>query len=468
VSRPRFLALSEFGPDNIIYHNGSKYQVKQVMLPLQEPEKRFIRAKLCQQCGYAHEGAEAHADICVNCGINLQHNSLYSESLLEMPTVKTVGRQRITSDEEERLRRGYDITTHMRFALANGKPRRIAGRVQPDNGVEPLLLTYAPAAALWRINHRWRRQVEDNGYQLEMRTGQWIGKQLPPNLARRAAEVEIRPNVRLLVRDTANALLMRTAQTADDPEGFLATLQYALGRGIQETYQVEASELASERIGEGDHRAILFWESAEGGLGVLHHLTTKPDAMRSVARRALEILHFDPNSGTDLRPGEDEQTGCARACYECLLSYYNQRDHIRLNRHLVRDYLRQLLTATVQVGSGERDYDAHYHALRAATDPDSDLERQLLDYLYQTKRNLPDAAQKQIDAIYSQPDFFYEPDVCVFCDGTPHDEPQQQAHDKQIRRELKDAGYRVIVIRYDQAVETQIEAHADLFGEGQI
>ncbi|MCO5206229.1 MAG: DEAD/DEAH box helicase [Anaerolineae bacterium] len=467
IARPRFLALSEFGPDNIIYHNGAKYQVKQVMLPLQEPEKRFLRAKLCQQCGYIHPGEQAHVDICVNCGNNLHSNSLYSESLLEMPTVKTVSRQRITSDEEERLRRGYDITTHLHFATANGKPRRVRATARPSAPAAALHLTYAPAASLWRINHRWRRQVEDNGYRLALGTGQWVGAKLPPNLARQATEPEIRPNVRLAVRDTANALLVRYAGEAEDTESFLATLQYALARGIQETYQVEASELASERIGEGDQRALLFWESAEGGLGVLKHIATKSDGIRAVARTALKILHFDPDTGKDLRPGEDEQSGCARACYECLLSYYNQRDHIRLNRHLVRDYLRQLMSATVEVGSGERDYEAQYHALRAATDPDSTLERQFLDYLYQTKRNLPDEAQKQIDDIYSQPDFFYEPDVCVFCDGTPHDEPQQKAHDKQSRRELKDGGYRVIAIRYDAKLETQIAQYTDIFGEAQ-
>lgn len=35
------------------------------------------------------------------------------------------------------------------------------------------------------------------------------------------------------------------------------------------------------------------------------------------------------------------------------------------------------------------------------------------------------------------PDFFFEPNVCVHCDVNVHDEPQQQAIDEAIRRELK-------------------------------
>src|SRR3712207_8091538 len=57
---------------------------------------------------------------------------------------------------------------------------------------------------------------------------------------------------------------------------------------------------------------------------------------RSVAREALRICHFDPDTGDEL----PEQAGeCVRACYRCLLSYSNQPVHAQLNRGTIGDVL---------------------------------------------------------------------------------------------------------------------------------
>ena len=137
---------------------------------------------------------------------------------------------------------------------------------------------------------------------------------------------------------------------------------------------------------------------------------------------------------------------------------------MQLNRHLIRDYLLSLAKASTQVGSGERDYEAHYHYLWEQTDADSDLERYFLDYLVQTGRRLPDTAQRPLADAYSVPDFFYEPNICIFCDGSVHDQPQQQAHDQQIRQQLRSQGYRVIIYRYDADLETLCQQYGDVFG----
>ena len=46
LSRPRFLGLSEFGPQSIIYHEGSTYRVKRAILTIRDEGTVTAAAKL--------------------------------------------------------------------------------------------------------------------------------------------------------------------------------------------------------------------------------------------------------------------------------------------------------------------------------------------------------------------------------------------------------------------------------------
>ncbi|MCS7254490.1 MAG: DUF1998 domain-containing protein [Armatimonadota bacterium] len=462
VTRPRFLALTEFGPGNIIYHEGAKYRVVRVILPPGRAETLLHRAKWCEVCGYFHEGRSADVDLCENCQTQLDgSNSQITNLLLEMTNVASWRAERIFCDEEERIRQGYEVTTHFRFAPSeDGGKRCIVATVFGEDRTELAKMTYGSAATLVRINHRWRvsRQI---GFNLDISTGFWT---------RAPEEVEevtvpftnIQPTltgVRLFVRDTHDILLFSLPLTEQRGREFWASLQYALQRGIQVVFELEETELASEHIGKGQHESILLWESAKGSLGVLKRLTSHPDALSEVAKAALQVCHFDPNSGNDLKPD------CVRACYDCLLSYSNQLDHLLINRHSVRDYLMMLSKSKSRVVHAPRDYDAHYNFLRGKTHTRSELERRFLDLLYQNRCRLPDEAQQYFPDIPCEVDFFYKPNICVFCDGPVHDQPEQQKKDREIRRKLREKGYRIISIRYDRDLQEQIQAYADVFKE---
>src|SRR5207302_9826984 len=77
ISRPRFLAVSEFGPRSFVYHEGSRYIINRVILPIGQDDEsdaplRTIAAKQCPACGYMHplEGG-ATVDECRFCHTTL-------------------------------------------------------------------------------------------------------------------------------------------------------------------------------------------------------------------------------------------------------------------------------------------------------------------------------------------------------------------------------------------------------------
>ena len=359
VSRPRFLALSEFGPRSLIYHQGRMYRVVRAKLNVGSvdyisgnSQLATISSLVCSQCGYGHlgepGGAQPLVNRCESCDALLTEHDWVRE-LYRVETVETVAVERISINDEERQRQGFELQTTYRFLP--GPDGVIQQRKAEVKQGEDILaeLTYAPAARLWRINRGWRRRKdkEQLGFYINPITGTWSKQDEPGGEDADSKDeglLDKVPNQRIVpfVEDHRNLLILAPVHALSLEA--MATLQAALKRGIEMTFQIEESELVAEPLPKADERrALMFYEAAEGGAGVLTRIASDPASLAQVASNALKLLHYNAPQGPwkleDL-PALEQTNAlgnriCEAGCYQCLLSYFNQPDHENINRRNV-------------------------------------------------------------------------------------------------------------------------------------
>lgn len=464
LTRPRFLAVSEFGPRAVVYHEGSRYEINKVILPhLTDEELLTQRAKLCEGCGYLHPIRSADGpDLCQYCGLML--GTPFAQ-LFRMQNVSTKRRDRINSDEEERTRMGYEIITGVRFAEHDGQPSYRTASVR-NGASETARLAYGQAATIWRINMGWIRRKKDTppGFVLDVERGYWAKKEDdtandPDDAPKAARTARVIP----FVEDTRNCLLFTPAVTPSLT--VMVSLMSALKRAIEAQFQLEDNELATELLPSGDEPTqILFFESAEGGAGVLRRLLDNPQSVAQVARRALEICHFDEETGADGRRAPNSREDCEAACYDCLMTYYNQRHHRLLDRHPICEPLMELSAAEVHSSPVAAPRNDHLDQLMRLAG--SELEREWLRFLEANHCRLPSKAQCLVERCNTRPDFLYEQyQTAIYVDGPHHEFPERQSRDRAQEEDMLDYGYTVIRFDYKDNWAEIVEKYPGIFGK---
>jgi hypothetical protein len=340
LQRARFLAISEFGPRSLIYHEGRAYRVMKAKLP---PEARTSDGSelatkdiyICSNCGACHE---SEVERCHACNSSMA-GEIPVKRTLRIDNVEAAPAERITANDEERVRQGFDIQTIFSWPRQDGRLQITEAHCRSGD-TSVLALQYANSAEISRLNKGLKRRKDQTvfGFNIDPRSGYWAKSEdedpdvdIPPDVVR---PVKIVP----IVRDRKNALLIRFENPEQYKPETITTVQHALVRAIEVVFQLEEGEILGEPLpARNNRRAILAYEATEGGAGVLSQLIEDPKPLAGVAREALALMHYDKvdeaiAAGDHALLIDREGEACVRGCYRCLLSYFNQPDHEMIDR----------------------------------------------------------------------------------------------------------------------------------------
>ncbi|MFF3005983.1 protein kinase [Kitasatospora sp. NPDC057940] len=487
LQRPRFLAIREFGPGALIYHEGARYQVTRVQLPPDASgDLATAESRRCAGCGYHHE-VQPGIDVCEMCGERLPNPR---GGLLQLRTVYTTPRERISSDEEERRRAGFRLETSYAFQDHGDRKGRLTSHVADAEGAPVLTVDYGDSATV-RITNLGRvrdRQDVPDGYWLDLGDGRWLNDKAAaeaiegtglPVVDEEGNEKRRKKRVLPYVEDRRNILVVTLDEA--QPEPIALSFMYALERGIEAAFELEDAELTAELLppDDGPRRRILLTEAAEGGAGVLRRLQHDRDALARAARTALDLCHFDPVDGAD-RGGPAEGEECARGCYECLLTYGNQGHHRQLSRHTARPLLLRLATARTEREARGGSRSERYRLLAASAPGDAagaapagaletDLVAlvaagDLLAWLKAKGHRLPDEVARFVPEAAAKPDLIFRVDganVAVFVDGPAHGD--DAARDDEAADRLQEMSWDVLRFPVGGDWDSIVEKNADYF-----
>ena len=121
LQRPRFLALAEFGPRSLVYHEGRAHRVVRALLSAGHRESATSDTQLatkpvriCAHCGAGHFRDDV--SMCHACGTSLGDADVVGNTY-RIENVATYPADHITANDEERQRQGFDLQTTFEWAI---------------------------------------------------------------------------------------------------------------------------------------------------------------------------------------------------------------------------------------------------------------------------------------------------------------------------------------------------------------
>lgn len=461
LSRPKSLALTEFGPQNIIYNNGGKFRISRMMITGDVTPNTFFYNPQTGVIYRNQENASHHTDIITGESLD-GISKMIPGFCIQLQDMVAQENAKITCQEEERSRKSYQLRTF--FSSDNTHAIKTC-ELKNENGTHLANIRYIPSCRLTYILES-KNDKNANGFAFDTKTGDWVSaERMAIHMQKQQQHPEEPDNikyVKLFTETTANAIYIQPLEAlALANKGAVRTFLYALKQAIEDVFQIEDSEIGAEVMGEGTIPNVLIYENAEGSLGVLERFVIEPASYHAVIKRAYEICY-----GKSTPLSDEERAKLIPADYTNLLNYYNQPYHQLIDIRTIYNALCIMMDADIEVRNAGQllSYDKQYEELEAARDQNSSTEYEFLKYLYEHKLRLPDKAQPMFPKeYYVKPDFLYGTRIVIFCDGTPHDLPEVREDDKKKREVLEDAGYVVIVWYYKTPLAEFVSAHSDIF-----
>ena len=244
LQRARFIAIAEFGPGSLIYHEGRAYRVYKAKLPAgirTEDGGRLSRATIyvCDECGAGHEQDEPNA-------VMLAMRRWRSSSDPQCACASTMSRQGPQSGSPPMMKIASGMALKFRrSSLGRGAraDRRRIGSCKRCRWPDP-----SPGLRLGRKDQSTEQGATATQEKRAFSASASILQRADGLAARsmkgtrREPDEPVKQRIVPIVQDHKNAALIRVL---GEPLGTtsMATLQHALARGLELVFQLEEGEI---------------------------------------------------------------------------------------------------------------------------------------------------------------------------------------------------------------------------------
>ncbi len=362
ISQRAAFGLTEYAPGNRVYVAGRRLNVRRVRFAdgaKENPRDHTRTYRYCDRCTYATESP--FAITCPHCGDDGGERPLRVGEYIDYRYGQALSGEFITDEDEYRSHESYDLATYVAPLETPADHERHEHRART---VGPLEVGYSRRRQIQIFNrglaetagtpyhgfmvclvcgtyHSPTEQRRDErGRPLELGTGHALFCSVAgwPSPARDGKEnhgdlPEVEPHLHLRVELEGDLVeIALPPPVAEDyargQRDWVVTLAHALKLGMELDMYVEQREIGHFTIlrqpSTGPELSLAFYDTLPGGTGYLRRLFERLGEVAAVAHRHLSTCP------------------CERACYRCLMQFWNQRDHALLDKRLVLPTLASL------------------------------------------------------------------------------------------------------------------------------